>query len=153
MAKVQLVAPDDADLVHLAQHLRAADLAEIRAVHGADADVLGILRASVAMSAEAHVAVTVYGEPVAVFGVAAAGAAACPWLLGTNALLQQGREIVTLSQQHVARWALQYRILFNYVDARNARSIAWLRHTGFTIGPAEPYGQGCELFHRFERCT
>ena len=154
MARVQLVRPEDADLRHLAQNLRAADRQELAATHGYDIDLLQCLQTAVSASEEAFIAVTAYGEPIAVFGVAPVsllGGIGCPWMLGTDTMDLYGRAVVTLSRQHVARWAQRYSLLFNYVDARNLRSIAWLKRTGFAILPAAPYGLSGEPFHRFER--
>ena len=155
MAKVRLVQPSECGLRLIAQRLRQADRQELAAVHGWDIDLLGCLQTAVSASEEAFVALA-SDEPIAVFGVAPVcllGGLGCPWLLGTDAMDKHGREIVTLSRQHVARWGQRYTCLFNYVDARNGRSIAWLRHTGFTVWPAEPRGLHGEPFHRFERCT
>ena len=155
MSKVQLVKPVLDDLGYLAQHLRDADRQELAAVHGVGLDLLRCLQTAVRSSEEAWVAVTAYGEPIAVFGLAPVsllGGIGCPWMLGTDVVDLYAREVVRLSRQHVARWSRRYSLLFNYVDARNLRSIEWLRHTGFTILPAQPYGQHGEPFHRFERC-
>jgi hypothetical protein len=51
------------------------------------------------------------------------------------------------------RWASRYDQLFNYVDARNLRSIAWLQHIGFQVFEPQPYGLEGLPFHRFERCA
>lgn len=155
MAKVALVKPDEDDLGYLAQQLRAADRQELAATHGAGLDLLRCLQTAVSASEQAWVAVTAWGEPIAVFGVAPVsllGGIGCPWMLGSDAVDQYAREVVTLSRRHVAQWSRRYPLLFNYVDARNLRSIEWLRRTGFVIGPAEPYGLKGEPFHRFERC-
>lgn len=153
MAKVRLVQPR-ADFLHqLAQNLRLDDRRELAAVHGEGLDLLGCLRAAVSASEDAFVALA-GDEPIAVFGVAPVsllGGIGCPWMLGADALAQHGREIVMLSRQHVACWGLRYPCLFNYVDARNLRALAWLRRTGFLVCPAEPYGINGEPFHRVER--
>jgi hypothetical protein len=156
VAKVHLFRPDARDLAHIAANLRISDADELLAVHGPRLDIERCLNHAFDVSDEAHVALTGYGEPMAVFGVAPVsllGGQGCPWMLGTDTLDLYGRAIVTLSRQHVARWSLRYSELFNYVDARNLRSIAWLRRTGFTIGPAAPWGVQGLPFHRFGRCT
>ncbi len=155
MARVRLVRPGARDLCLIAQHLRQADRQELAAVHGWDIDLLGCLQTAVSASEESFVALA-GDEPIAVFGVAPVsllGGLGCPWMLGTDTLDRHGRAIVTLSREHVARWGDRYACLFNYVDARNLRSIAWLRHTGFVVWPAAPHGLHGEPFHRFERCT
>lgn len=156
MAEVQLVKPEAWHLHHLAQNLRLADARELAATHGAGPDLLQCLQTAVSASEDAFVAVTAYGEPMAVFGVAPVsllGGIGCPWMLGTDTMDLYGRAVVTLSREHVAQWSRRYSLLFNYVDARNLRSIEWLRRTGFAILPAAPYGRAGEPFHRFERCT
>jgi len=155
VAKVRLVIPGAHHLRLIAQRLRQADRQELAAMHGAGLDLLECLQTAVSASEEAFVALA-GDEPIAVFGVAPVcllGGMGCPWLLGTDAMDRRGREIVTINRQHVARWGQRYTCLFNYVDARNLRSIAWLRHTGFIVWPAEPRGLNGEPFHRFERCT
>lgn len=156
MARVRLIKPEADDLRYIAQHLRQHDVQELRAVHGPELDLLACLETAVASSEDAFVAVTTYGEPIAVFGVAPVsllGGQGCPWMLGTDTLALYGRAIVALSREHVRRWGTKYDQLFNYVDARNLRSIAWLRHTGFMVFEPEPYGLQGEPFHRFERCA
>lgn len=45
--------------------------------------------------------------------------------------------------------AAPFALLTNYVDARNAVSIRWLRWLGFEIEPAAPFGIHGLPFHRF----
>lgn len=156
MDRVQFFKPELADLVHIAANLRLADANELRATHGDDVDIRHRLIQSVKASEEAFTAFTAYGEPMAVFGVAPIsllGGEGCPWMLGTNTMLRYGRELVTLGRAHADRWNCKYPLLYNYVDARNLRSIAWLRRTGFNILKAEPRGAQGLPFHRLERCT
>ncbi len=157
MARVRLFTPDTQDLAHIAANLRTADADELCALHGPSLDTSRVLAQAVAMSEEAYVACTAYGEPMAVFGVAPVsllGGQGCPWMLGTDTLDCYGRAVVTLSRAHVARWSQRYQCLFNFVDARNRRSIEWLKRTGFVIGEPAPYGSAGLPFHRFERrCT
>lgn len=155
-ARVQFLSPDESDLEHIARHLRDQDLAELMAVHGPDLDVLRCLRVSVAASQYCQVAVTAWGEPVALFGLAPVSlltSQACPWMLGTDGMHQFGRELVVLGGRYVQVWGRQYRCLFNFVDTRNTRAIRWLRRMGFEIQPAVPHGAMGLPFHRFERCT
>lgn len=156
MARLQLSTPDAGDILHVARWMRAQDLRELRAIRGGDLDVRGILEASVRASQESWVAITPYGEPVAIFGltpVSLLGGQACPWMLGTDTLVQYGRDVVVLGRRFARQWNSRYDQLFNYVDARNLRSIAWLRHSGYAVFDAQPYGLNGEPFHRFERCT
>lgn len=143
-------------LAFLATHLRDADVQELRASQGDSLCMLAILQQSVTVSAECWVATTQAGEAVAVFGVApipqAAGYAA-PWMLGTDTLARHGKDIVQLGKRFAERWGAEYDRLINFVDTRNIKSIAWLRHSGYSVRPAQPHGVNGELFHLFERCA
>jgi len=156
MARLLLAPVTSGHLVYLATHLRRADVQELRASQGDGMSMLAILQQSVTISDECWVATTQTGEPVAVFGVApipqAAGYAA-PWMLGTDTLSQHGRDIVQLGKRFARQWNAKYEHLLNFVDARNTKSIAWLRHSGYSIRPAQPHGVNGELFHLFERCA
>ena len=156
MARLRLIPPSEADLRHIARHLRAGDMRELQATRGDDFDVVACLLASVAGSEVAHVAVTPYGEPIAVFGLAPIsllGGQGCPWMLGTETLNLYGRDVVLMGKHFARQWGQRYDTLFNYVDARNLRAVAWLRHSGYTLFKAEPRGVQGEPFHRFERCA
>ena len=39
--------------------------------------------------------------------------------------------------------------LFNFVDARNMKSIRWLKHLGYAVGPPVPFGVAGLPFHPF----
>lgn len=156
MARLQFAAVDTRAVHHVAKHLRRHDLLELQAVHGVDLDVLACLRAAVLASEECHTVVAPDGEPVGLFGVAPLSlleGQGCPWLLGTETLMGYPRDIVVLGKRTVNGWCLRYDQLYNYVDARNLRSIAWLRRLGFSVFPPQPYGVQGLPFHRFERCT
>jgi hypothetical protein len=156
VARVQLVAPDTRDIHYIARNLRQPDVRELQAVHGQDVVLQDCLRAAVLASEICHVAVSASGEPVAVLGLAPVSlldGRASPWLLGTDAMERYPRDIVVLGRQAVKRWGARYDQLFNYVDARNLKSIAWLKHIGFQVFDPQPYGLQGEPFHRFERCT
>ena len=156
MARVELLVPTLQDVEHIAANLRAPDVRELQAMYGPGVDLLHCLLLSVAVSDDVYVAVSAAGEPVALTGVAPVsllGGLACPWLLGTEASVRYPRDIVAHGRRLVRKWERKYSHLFNYVDARNGRSIAWLRHIGFTISEAQPHGRAGLPFHRFERCT
>ena len=107
-------------------------------------------------SEEVYVLTTPGGEPAAVFGVAPVsllGGQGCPWVLGTETFMDYPRDIVVQGKRTVRRWGERYDQLFNYVDARNLRSIAWLRHIGFQVFEPQPYGIRGLPFRRFERCA
>jgi hypothetical protein len=156
VARLRFVRPEVRDVRHIVRHLRQHDVQELQAVHGPDLDLQDCLRTAVLASEECHVLATTDGEPVALFGLAPVsllGGMACPWLLGTDAFMAHPRDIVVLGKRMVLQWSTRYDLLFNYVDARNLRSIAWLQHIGFQVFEPQPYGLAGLPFHRFERCT
>ncbi len=157
MARLQFAKlVDTRDVRHIASNLRQCDRQELEAVHGPGLDFQDCLRTAVLASEECYVLVTPDGEPVALFGLAPVsllGGLGCPWLLGTDAFMDYPRDIVVLGKRMVRKWSERYDQLFNYVDARNLRSIAWLQHIGFLVFEAQPYGLNGEPFRRFERCA
>lgn len=139
------------DIGHIAKHLRAADKQELRAVHGAVVSFSDLLSRAVLLSS--HVWVATDEEPVCLFGVAPVsllGGVGSPWMLGTERTFEHPRTLVSAGQQYLRVMQSHYAELFNYVDARNDRSIRWLKHLGFAFSPARPYGVQGLPFHKFE---
>jgi hypothetical protein len=156
VARLRLIQPTEDDLREIGRNLREADRQELQATSEEAIDFPECLCTSVACSEIAYVAVAPDGTPVAVFGLAPVsllGGVACPWMLGTPELERYGRDVVLLGKRFAREWCQKYDQLFNYVDARNTRAIAWLRHSGYTVFSPEPHGLFGEPFHRFERCT
>lgn len=148
MITVELVAAEEADIEHVAAHLRDADRDECRAV-GRDGD-RAVQRAAAA--AFETMAGRINGVPICLFGIGLPslfGSVARPWMLGTDDVVDNPVVFVRHSKKVVAGWLVEYPFLENWVDERNHVSIAWLRWLGFTIDPAAPYGLRGEPFHRF----
>lgn len=140
------------DIAHIALNLREADRQELLASRG-DVAVKDVLAQAVLLSSHCWVGVADDGEPVALFGVAPVSLLAgkgSPWLLSTERVFEYPRVLVRESRRYLSRMRAEYPHLFNYVDARNDRSIRWLKHIGFTLHPAEPYGVDGLPFHKFE---
>lgn len=98
------------------------------------------------------VAALVDGEVVCVFGVrrlTILGATGIPWMLGTDALDRHARELLNLGRYYLGVQMQTFRVLTNWVDARNTRSIRWLRKLGFQVFEPEPYGKAGLPFCRF----
>lgn len=143
-----------ADVAFVAQYLRAADRAELQAMHGPDADIVALLAQSAAITPELLVAADAStGEPLCVFGVAPIPGtlAGCPWMLGTERLQGFARELIVICRAYVDRWAAEHVGLGNFVHAENTRSIRWLQALGFTVGEAVPVGPHGGMFRPFER--
>lgn len=143
------VGPDDADL--LLGSLRALDRAEVEAASG---DVERTVLLSLRITPGAMGAFTRAGEAICYWGAAPMNLlseVAVPWLLGTDLLSRPlfARTALRRARLEVRGYCEQYRLLVNYVDARNTPSIRWLRRVGFTIEPAAPHGVAGLPFHRF----
>ncbi len=137
------------DIPEVAANLRPADLAEVRASQGATVDVEELLARSVGLS---YLVWTyeVDGEPAGLFGVVpTAREYGVPWLLGTPLIGRYPREFWRHSVPAVRYMTQHFPLLANYVDARNAPSIRWLKRLGFTIHPAQPWGVAGLPFHPF----
>ncbi|MBB6211013.1 hypothetical protein [Novispirillum itersonii] len=134
----------------LAPRLRAADVAEVWAAHRALPEQA--LAGSLAVSDWAGAGV-VGGRVEALFGVAADAGdphTGIVWLLASPVLEAHPLTVLRYSRMVVDHWQRRYRLLTNWVDARNRVSLRWLRWLGFTVFPAVPYGPDGERFHRVE---
>ncbi len=131
-------------------NIRPADLAEGEALLGAG-KLDKALHDSVAGSVLTWTGAVGDGAAF-VFGLApvsALGDQALPWLIGTPLIDKHRRAFTRLSRPYIARMLAAYPKLVNVVDARNVKSIAWLKRMGFTILPAEPMGAAGLPFHPF----
>lgn len=146
---IRAIQPGDVEA--LATGLRACDRAEVLAATGRAPDV-GTLQRCVDSSVLLWVA-TVESRLVCIFGVGALSVLTglgSPWLLGTDLLDKHSRTLLRMCRRYVAEMLAVFPHLVNFVDARNTRSITWLRWLGFEIQQAEPFGAQGLPFHRFE---
>jgi hypothetical protein len=128
---LQIRPADLADAVALAPRLRAADRREIEAGLAKSAD--GVLRYGVLASDPCH-AVVEDGTVLALFGVvpkASAPDVGVVWLLASEELAAHALSIVRSSKTWIARLQERFRVLTNFVDARNEVHIRWLQWCGF----------------------
>lgn len=92
--------------------------------------------------------------PIAMFGCAAPSVMATiasPWMLGTDELDSAAIGIGRASLYYVQKMSERFDYLENYIDARQKKSIRWLKWCGFTIEEAEPKGRHGEMLHKFWR--
>ncbi|MFN3558942.1 MAG: hypothetical protein ACK4UQ_06605 [Brevundimonas sp.] len=139
----------------LANDLRSEDLDEIAASSGEDP--LTALIASV-FASETGFIILHDDKPVCVFGaqpVAGMEAdAGIAWMLGSPTMDKPSvaRAILRQTADYVARLHARFPLLWNWVDARNTKSRAWLRWAGFSIISADPsHGLESRLFYQFAR--
>jgi hypothetical protein len=129
------------DVEALLANLRPADRAEAEALVGAEKteDAIRACLSQAVMSWTGHV-----GEKVAfIFGCSPAtllGEEGVPWLVGTPLIDCHRRAFIRFSHQYIPSMLAIFPTLVNLVDARNVKSIAWLKKMGFTLLPPQPAG-------------
>lgn len=81
--------------------------------------------------------IVVSGVPIGMVGVAR-GTLLCskgtPWLLGTDALIDDKKLFLRISRVVLKNLSEGFSSLENYVSIENKCSLRWLRSLGFTIG-------------------
>ena len=139
------------DIEELVPRLRQADIDECEALFGRDT-VLATALHGLRPDGVAFVAVR-EGITIAVFGVCPGEKPGhgVPWMVGTNELDKCGRELMAEARSCLNVWHRFYPTLMNVVDARNTKSIRWLKRLGFTLRAPEPMGVGGLLFHPFDK--
>lgn len=140
-------------LASLADNLRQSDLDEITATH--DLDPFTSLLTSARLSELAWV-ILWNGEPVSIFGAAPTP---CPdsglvWMMGTPGMDERrpSLTIARMTRPYLERMHRRYPCLWNNIDARNEKSMNWLKWSGFKLLEALPeYGREKRLFFTFGR--
>lgn len=139
----------EADAVFVARHMRAADVAEVRAA-GRDPECAMIegLRVS-------DIAVTVVspaGNPMVIYGIAPGcrlTGLGRPWLLGTDEAMQFKRNFIVDGRNVIIKMLSLYYKLENYVHVDNRVSVRWLKMLGFKMDDPFKFGVNGEMFMRF----
>lgn len=154
MVDVVVRPPTRADIGTLVAHLRPGDRQELEASNGGD--LHDAVRHALHISAHRW-AMDIDGELALLGGVAVVSlltGTASPWLLGTTVLDARGGVLTRVGLRYRDLASGLYPHLVNYVDARNVKSIRWLKRLGFTVA-AEPVPHGPKgmPFYKFElRC-
>ena len=150
MVDARLRPPQDGDAEALLANLRAADRTEIEALMGPGKE-REALTESMRLSVMSWTA-TVDDQVTCILGVVPANMLAgqgVPWLLGTPLIDKHRSAFIRLNRIYIPKMLAAFPHLFNIVDARNTKSIAWLKHMGFTVPPARPTGPQGLPFHLF----
>lgn len=140
-------------LVDLAEDLRSSDLDEISA--GSGEEPATALISSVMVSSHAWVILD-GSDPICAFGCAPEDApgSAVIWMLGSPRMDEPRNAIpiLRLSRTYLDEMHRAYPTLWNYIDARNDRSMKWLEWCGFEVLEAVPgHGREGRLFYHFSR--
>lgn len=106
---------------------------------------------SVAISLEC-VAVTINGKLVCITGVVQDTELTdhiYPWLLGTPLILKHRREVARYTRIILTRWMKRFPYMYNFVDLRHTRALAWLAHFGASFELVSEYGPYRRPFYKF----
>lgn len=145
------IVPATVDHAHaLAPNLREADIAECWASFR-HTPLEALLR-SLSVSRDARSGI-VDGEVVCMFGVGTTtllSLQGSPWLLGSDQIKRHARIFLPQSRLYVAEMHRRFPVLKNFVDARNAVTLRWLRWLGFRIDAPVPFGPDRLPFNPFE---
>ena len=139
--------PTQEDIDFLAPRLRQADLDELLASGVGSAQEA--LRRGLAGSRMCRT-VSMGGEVVGMFGVTPGLLSSEVWALVSSAVEKQPVAFTKISRKLASMLLEHHPLLTNYVDARHAQSIRWLRALGAELGYPQPRGPLGLPFHRFE---
>lgn len=145
-----------ADARRVAHLLRAPDRAEMEALEGCPA--LEVLQGW--MTSTPRV-LTIHGEPVVIYGIAAAAGAAghaTPWLAIVSTIAHDDlMNVMWLSRAQVDSWQRRWSVLETVCDSRNHFHRQWLDWLGFVRqGRVETFGAAglpFELYQRVRRAA
>lgn len=140
---------EDWHLRYVAERLRQEDEAELFATSGLDS--YEALKFAADNSIEGFTWLE-NGEPGCLYGVAAKSEmslAGVPWLMTTHLVCQHPMKFLRHSMLVVDRFLENFPELENYVDARYAKAVGWLRWLGFAIDEPVVWGPEKVLFHHF----
>lgn len=143
-------APTARDCEILARSMRQCDMDEVRAACGRSLDASDLLDS--VNNSPICVAVERNGRLLCIGGAARRSllsTSGIPWMLGTHDLDSNGRLFMQHGRQCVSVLLGRFSYLENYVDARNLKSIRWLKRMGFAVHDPEPYGCAGLHFRRF----
>lgn len=128
-ASIGQVLPGDAEL--LAATVRESDRMEIMRAEGRPP--LPAIRDSISFSTLTWSARSPKGQLLFIAGVCPAGPGrAVPWLIGTTTVDREKKAFMRAAKS-ILREMRSLGTLINFVDAKNARSIEWLKRLGFTV--------------------
>lgn len=141
-----------ADIEILAVNLREADVAEIKASSGSDPR--GALVRGIAAGVT-RVACLPNGIPAAIFGVVPVGQdTGAIWMVATKQFKNLHRQFLRECRGELEDLTANYRLIFNYTDARNTVHHRWIKWMGFTIIKRhETHGHEGRPFLEFVKIT
>lgn len=140
----------EGDLEFLSNNLRAADVAEIKAMSGH-----GPYKALVDgwVAGKTKVICLEDGTPCGIFGVVPYSFRfGIIWMVATERLKEISKQFIRECQREIREIGKGYDLLFNYTDCRNTVHHRWLKWCGFTfIKRHEDMGVEKRPFYEFVR--
>lgn len=131
MRKVEIVQATKEHIAFVAQHMRQTDIDELQA---AGTEPYPALYFGMLTSEECYAAL-IDSVPVCIFGIRIeTWKWNIPWLLGTDEVDRSKKVFMKESRRLFAELSGRYPNMRNMVDARNVKSIAWLKWLGFEFG-------------------
>lgn len=141
MTKVRIEDASLGDAIYVAEHLRPSDMSELMAAHGDDVSPVAVMTQAWERAAACKVALDDENEPIMVFGVnPMTDGVGVPWLLGTDRMGAVQHLLVRDMTGFMDQAHEMFHTLVNRVDARQRKTIKWLKHLGFEIGDEVPEG-------------
>ena len=145
----EIVATTEEHVIELAQSMRFEDEAECWAAQHLepyDAIKMSLMYTNYPKTG------LVDGRVMAIWGVGKVtqlSEKGIPWMLTSKLVDEHSRTFLRLSRTLLNEIKQEADVFDNVVDARNTRSISWLKWLGFTIHDPTPYGPDNMPFHRF----
>lgn len=139
-------------LEFIAENLRTADRAEIRATSGLSPE--DSLMASYHLSTSSYLILDRLSTPIGAMGAAPSliEDVGIIWMLGTDGIEREALSIARQTVRYVEELHTDYPVLWNYIDARNELSMRWLDASGFSIADVLPsHGPEHRPFFQFVR--
>lgn len=152
MKKARVRTVEAGDFEFVLDNARQADRDECDAMLGP-----GRFEAALRASVDASVLLwtfEVHGKAAAIFGVcpiSLLSGIGAPWLIGTYLVERAPGALVRLSRLYIPKMQAAFPLLCNVVDARNVKSVAYLRRLGFEFGEAIQIGPERMPFYPFSK--
>ena len=145
----------ESEITSVVLRLRQEDIEECYAMFGVHPQIL--FRNLDRDHGQIYSIVTRQGRPVALAGVhplLSDPTIAQIWMCATEELLAHQMEFLKYSRPFIEEVSAPFRLVYNYVDARNEVHLKWLKWCGFTfINELPRWGAQGRPFYTFLRIT
>lgn len=150
MADFTYSTPTMADMEEIARLMRAEDRREVTGLWG-EGNLLEAVQACLSTSVCAYIC-KYKGKPLAAFGVRAdpiIPRVGVIWMLATTETARHKIYTGKWTRRGIRAFLNDWDYLYNYVDAGNDQTIAWLKWIGAKVYPPEPFGLYGVPYHKF----